>query len=82
VAVIYVRYGIPAALILAGFVLLFTADGSIRWDGFAMCVGAGLAVLLMNVLFRFGAKGDEERQAEDEAREYFAAHGHWPDEKR
>ena len=46
-----------------------------------MCVGAGLAVLLMNVLFRFGAKGDDERQAEDDAREYFTRHGRWPDEK-
>jgi ABC-type transport system involved in cytochrome bd biosynthesis fused ATPase/permease subunit len=78
--VIYLRYGLPAVLIVAGFVLLFVTDGSIKWDGFAMCVGAGLAVLLMNLLFRFGAKGDDERQAEDDAREYFSRHGHWPDE--
>jgi hypothetical protein len=76
-----IRYGLPAVLVVAGFVLLFVADDGIKWDGFAMCVGAGLAVLLMNVLFRFGAKGDDERQAEDDAREYFSAHGHWPDEK-
>jgi hypothetical protein len=81
VAVIWIRYGLPAVLVVAGFVLLFVADDGIKWDGFAMCVGAGLAVLLMNVLFRFGAKGDDERQAEDDAREYFSAHGHWPDEK-
>jgi hypothetical protein len=81
VAVIWIRYGLPAVLVVAGFVLLFVADEGIKWDGFAMCVGAGLAVLLMNVLFRFGAKGDDERQAEDDAREYFSAHGHWPDEK-
>jgi hypothetical protein len=79
--VIWLRYGLPAALVLAGFVLLFVADGSIRWDGFAMCVGAGLAVLLMNVLFRLGASGDDDRRAEDDAREYFAAHGRWPDEQ-
>ena len=78
---IYLRYGLPAVLVLAGFVALFVADDGIKWDGFAMLVGAGLAVLLMNVLFRFGAKGDDERQAEDDAREYFSAHGHWPDEK-
>jgi uncharacterized membrane protein YccC len=77
----WIRYGLPAALVLAGFVVLFVADGTTRWDGFAMLVGAGLAVLLMNVLFRLGAKGDDERQAEDEAREYFSAHGHWPDEQ-
>jgi hypothetical protein len=81
VAVIWIRYGLPAVLVVAGFVLLFVAEDGIKWDGFAMCVGAGLAVLLMNVLFRFGAKGDDERQAEDDAREYFSAHGHWPDEK-
>jgi uncharacterized membrane protein YccC len=80
--VIWLRYGLPAALVVAGFVVLFVADGSVRWDGFAMCVGAGLAVLLMNVLFRIGAAGDDERQAEDAAREYFASHGRWPDEER
>jgi hypothetical protein len=75
-----VRIGLPVVLILAGFVLLFTTEGSTRWDGFAMCVGAGLSVALINVLFRFGARGDEERQAEEDAREFFSEHGHWPDE--
>ena len=78
---IWLRYGLPAVLVLAGFVLLFVADGTTKWDGFAMCVGAGLSVLLINVLFRFGAKGDEEREREDAAREYLAKHGRWPDEK-
>jgi uncharacterized membrane protein YccC len=75
-----VRYGLPAVLVLAGFVLLFAAPQSSRWEGFAMCVGAGLATLLMNVLFRFGARGDAERDREDAAREYFARHGRWPGE--
>jgi hypothetical protein len=79
--VIWLRYGLPAVLVIAGFVVLFVADGSTRWDGFAMCVGAGLAVLLMNVLFRVGASGDDERQAEADAREFFAKHGRWPDEQ-
>jgi hypothetical protein len=79
--VTWLRYGLPAVLVLAGFVLLFVADGTTRWDGFAMCVGAGLSVLLLNMLFRFGAKGDEEREAEEQAREYFARHGRWPDEE-
>ncbi len=74
------RYGLPAALVLAGFVILFTVDGSARWDGWAMCVGSGLAVLLLNWLFRFGAKGDEERRQEVAAREHFARTGRWPDD--
>src|SRR4051812_33860506 len=75
-----VRVGLQIVLIVAGFVLLFTTHGATRWDGFAMCVGAGLSVALINVLFRFGARGDEERQAEEEARRFFSEHGHWPDE--
>ena len=78
---IWVRYVLPGVLVLAGFVVLIVADGSTRWDGFAMCVGAGLSVLLINVLFRFGASGDEERDREDAAREYFAQHGRWPDDE-
>jgi hypothetical protein len=75
-----VRYVIPAVLVVAGFVILFVAPDSSRWDGWAMCVGAGLALLLLNVLFRYGAKGDRERDDEERAREYFAQHGRWPDE--
>jgi hypothetical protein len=78
--VIWIRYVLPAVLVLAGFACLLVVDGSTKWDGFAMCVGAGLSVLLINVLFRFGAHGDEERNREDAAREYLAKHGHWPDE--
>ena len=75
----FLRYGLPAVLIVAGFVILFTVDGNLRWDGWAMCVGSGLAILLMNVLFRFGSRGDRERQREDEAREFYSQHGYWPD---
>ncbi len=75
-----IRYVLPAVLVVAGFVILFVADDSLKWDGWAMCVGAGLALLLLNVLFRYGAKGDQERDAEEAAREYFGKHGRWPDE--
>ena len=78
---IWVRYVLPGVLVLAGFVILIVGDGSTKWDGFAMCVGAGLSVLLLNVLFRFGASGDQERDREDAAREYYAQHGRWPDDE-
>ena len=77
-----VRYGLPAGLLLAGFVLLFAAPDNTRYEGFAMCVGAGLALLLLNWLFRLGASGDLEREREDAAREYLAKHGRWPDDRR
>ena len=77
----FVRYGLPAGLVIAGIVLLFAAPDSTRYEGFAMCVGAGGALWLLNWLFRMGAAGDRERQDEDAARDYLAEHGHWPDER-
>jgi hypothetical protein len=76
------RYGLPALLVVVGFAILLFVDDPIRWDGWAMCVGSGLAILLLNALFRYGAQGDRERDAENAAREYLARHGHWPDEER
>ena len=66
---------------LSGEAMFSVAPDSTRYEGFSMCVGAGLALLLLNVLFRFGAAGDRERDREAAAREYFTAHGHWPDER-
>ena len=74
------RYGIPLALVVGGFVMLFAVEGEIRWDGWAMLVGSGLSVLLLNWLFRLGVQGDKERDKEEAAREYLGVHGHWPDE--
>ena len=53
-----VRYGLPAVLVIAGFAVLLVDLGIRRFDGFAMLVGAGLSVALLNALFRFGAVGD------------------------
>jgi hypothetical protein len=80
-ALIALRYGLPLILVLIGFVLLFTVEGTLRWEGWAMCVGAGLSVLLLNWLFRLGAEGDKERQQEESARDFYSARGYWPDEE-
>lgn len=77
-----VRYWLPVALIVAGVLSLFVIDDSDRFEAFSMLVGSGLSVALLNVLFRYGSKGDREREAEDAAREYYAQHGRWPDEER
>jgi hypothetical protein len=77
---LFVRYGIPLAFVVAGIVLLFAADRSVAAEAWAGFTGAGIAVLLLNTLFRIGVAGDEERDREDEARSYFDRHGRWPDE--
>ena len=71
-----IRYGIPAALIIAGVVVGAVADSV---AGAALFFSAGSAVLLLNVLHRIGVQGDKERDREDEARAYFDEHGRWPD---
>jgi hypothetical protein len=74
------RYGLPAAIVLAGIVVM-AFGGETELDGGAGIVGAGLAVFFINWLFRLGASGDRERDAEDAARDYLSRHGHWPDQR-
>jgi hypothetical protein len=77
VAVNVIRYGIPAALVLVGQVVLIATGDAVSWAGFT---GAGFAVLLIGVLVRIGVEGDRERDREEAAREYFSKHGRWPGE--
>ena len=74
------RYVLPGVLILLGIILLPINPEDLGVELFAMLVGAGLSILAFNVLFRWGAKGDLDRQAEADARDFLTRHGHWPDE--
>jgi small neutral amino acid transporter SnatA (MarC family) len=75
-----IRYGLGAAMIIAGIVMAAINPGGFGVDGFAMAVGGGLSVLLINFLFRLGVSSDQEREREEEARRYLEEHGVWPDE--
>jgi hypothetical protein len=75
-----IRYGIGAAMVLAGIVMLIVSPSGLGVDGFAMAVGGGLSVLLINFLFRLSVESDRERVQEEQARDYFDEHGVWPDE--
>ena len=75
-----VRYVLPALLIVAGFAIIVADPNSASLEGGMGFIGAGIAVFLLNGLFRMGAKGYQERGREDEARDFFDEHGHWPDD--
>jgi hypothetical protein len=75
-----VRYGIGVVMVIGGVVMLIANPGGFGVDGFAMAVGGGLSVLMINWLFRLGVSGDLERDQEEAARRFFDEHGHWPDE--
>jgi hypothetical protein len=76
-----VRYGIGGIMILAGVVAMVAVGGEVGAHGFAMAVGAGLAVMLVNLLYRMSVSGDREREREEEARRYFDEHGVWPEDE-
>jgi len=75
---VLLRYVLPAAVVLAGLVVM-ALGGETDLEGGGGIVSAGLAIFFVNWLFRAGAAGDRERDAEDRAREYFDLHGRWPD---
>lgn len=76
----FLRYGLPVLLLVAGIVILFVADESVRLEGWAMAWGSAFALIVWNVLFRIGFSGDKDRDDEEEARRFLVEHGHWPDE--
>jgi hypothetical protein len=76
-----VRIWMPAAILVAGVVLVIVRGGDeTSFEGAAALWGAGLSVALLNWLHRMGVTGDSARVEEDEARAYFAKHGRWPDD--
>jgi hypothetical protein len=74
-----VRYALPGAICLVGLVFLVVDPGA-NYEGAMALLGAGLSVLLVNLLFRFGITSDRDRAEEDAARREFDRTGRWPDE--
>lgn len=77
-----VRIWLPIALMLAGVVVVIAGGASET----AIEIGvplfsAGASWYFLSWLFRVGVHGDEERGREQAARDYFAQHGRWPDER-
>ena len=78
----FVRIWLPAVVTLAGVVVMVAGGfDDIALEGGAGIIGAGLAIWMMNVLFRVGLDNDRDRDEEDAARDFLDAHGHWPDEE-
>ncbi len=76
------RYGLPAAILLAGVVLAVVVPGETGLDALVGLTGVCACVVLLNLLLRLGVHGDRDRDRESAAREYYDAHGRWPDDRR
>jgi hypothetical protein len=81
VALNVVRYGLGGAMVIAGIVMIIVNPGGFGVDGFALAVGGGLSVLLINFLFRLSVSSDRDREQEEAARRHFSEYGVWPDEE-
>ncbi len=75
-----IRTVLPLAVILAGLVILLVRRDTLGLEAFALLLGAGASIWLLNFLYRLSISGDRDRDDEDRARTFFDQHGHWPDE--
>jgi hypothetical protein len=79
-----VRFWLPLVITLVGIGLIIA--GFMQEDGINLiesgCVftGAGLSTWLLNYLYLVSVRGEKDRYAEQDARDYFTAHGRWPDD--
>jgi hypothetical protein len=68
-------------MVLGGIVMLIVSPAGLGVDGFAMAVGGGLSVLLLNSMFRLSVSSELDREREEQARAYFDEHGVWPEDE-
>jgi len=76
----FIRYGLPAIVVIGGILAMAFGPEDGGAEGGAAIIGAGCAIWLINLLYRIGASGDRERDAEAEARDEFDRTGRWPDD--
>lgn len=81
VALKFTRVWLPVGIVVVGFVLLLVEGGMDGLEAAFLFWGIAASIWLLNVLHRIGVSGETERSAEDEAREFHARHGYWPDER-
>jgi threonine/homoserine/homoserine lactone efflux protein len=77
------RLWLPVGIAVAGVVAIAIGHGrtSSPWAGAGVgLIIVALIVWLINWLFRLGVESNREREREEQAREYFGRHGHWPGE--
>ncbi|HEY8638566.1 MAG TPA: hypothetical protein VIL64_04965 [Solirubrobacteraceae bacterium] len=72
-----VRWGVPILLTVGGVIVAMTWNEGV---GEAI-VGSAACVLLAAWLMRLSISDNVEREREEAARDFFDAHGHWPDEE-
>ncbi len=78
----FTRYWLPAIVVIGGIVAMIYGPADGGAEGGAAIIGAGLAIWVINMLYRVGVSGDRDRDREEQARVFYDLHGHWPDTSR
>lgn len=71
------RYGLPAAILVAGVVLL-VVGGEVATGIGIVFIGSAFLVALFNAFIRLAGSSQDDRDREAAAREEFARTGRWP----
>ena len=75
-----VRIGVPVAVAVVGVIVLAFAGGDPNIVALgALLIGVGGLIALTGAIVRAGDRSNQDRVAEEQARDFFAQHGRWPD---
>ncbi len=77
VVVTVLRYGLPAAIFIAGLALLIVGGDTPTGAGIVL-MGVAAIVLLANAFLRLSFHSQDDRAREERARRFFTRHGRWP----
>ena len=83
------RVWLPVIIAVIGIVMIVLGHASLSDQSTTRTLEAGagvglvivaIIVWMVNWMFRMSIQSSRDREIEEEAREYFDRHGHWPDE--
>ena len=75
----FVRIWLPAAIVVAGVLLVAFGGDAARGAGIVL-IGVAALVVLANLFIRLGLMSERDREREQERRRSFTRRGRWPDE--
>jgi hypothetical protein len=73
-----IRIGAPAALLIAGLVILLAFDSRPAEAAGWTLVGSSALLVLSVIIFRAGLSSTADRDREEQARVFYDEHGRWP----
>ena len=76
------RVWVPVGIAVVGLVGIVIGGGQddiVAGAGVSLVIAA-LIVWMVNWMYRMSVQSNREREDEERARDYFTAHGRWPDE--